>query len=89
MPVMRRNKISTRVEIPCNPWKNIKKIKIKIPYCCKNIFTFSKPGGNKLNKIHEPSSGGIGIKLKIASIMLICTTKENIKKKPGTALKTE
>ena len=29
--------------------------------------------GKKLNKIHEPSSGGIGIKLKIASQIFIAT----------------
>ena len=43
----------------------MKKIKIIIPYCCKNNLTLSKPRGKNLNKIHDPSSGGIGIKLNI------------------------
>ena len=49
-----------------SPPKNIKKIKIKSPYCCKNIFAFSAPNGKNLKRIQEPSSGGIGTKLNIA-----------------------
>ena len=43
----------------------MKKIKITIPYCCKNAFTPSRLAGKNLNRIHDPSSGGIGIKLNI------------------------
>jgi len=73
----------------CNPPKKIKNIKIKRPYCCKNAFNLSKLSGSNLKNIHEPSSGGIGIKLKIASMMFICTIKENIKNNPGARLKTD
>ena len=33
------------------------------PYCCKNILTFSALCGKNLKRIHDPSRGGIGIKL--------------------------
>ena len=56
--------------------KKIRKIKIRKPNCPKNIFVFCIEFGRKVNKICEPSNGGIGIKLKTARRMLIETIKE-------------
>ena len=42
-----------------------------------------------LKRIHEPSSGGMGTKLKMAKIILMCTMKENIKSIPGATAKNE
>jgi len=56
--------------------KKIRKIRIKKPNCPKKFFVFCIEAGRKVNKIWDPSSGGIGIKLKIAKRMLIKTIKE-------------
>ena len=42
-----------------------------------------------LKRIHEPSSGGMGTKLKMAKIILMCTTKEKIIKRPGMVIKND
>ena len=68
---------------PCNPPKKIRKINRKIPYFCKKTLTLLNVSGIKLNKIHEPSNGGIGTKLNKANMMFIFTTKEKINKNPG------
>lgn len=41
-----------------------------MPYFSIKIIKLPKDGGNKGNKTFEPSSGGIGIKLKTASKIL-------------------
>lgn len=66
-----------------NPPKNIRKIKTKIPYCCKNALRADNLFGMNVNSIQWPSSGGMGIKLNRARIIFILTIKENIKKRPG------
>lgn len=38
---------------------------MNIPYCWRNIFTFSNPLGKNEKSIQEPSNGGIGIKLNV------------------------
>jgi len=87
MPVITENMLLAIMSSLNNPPKNKRKIKIISPYCCKNIFTFSKLCGKNLNKIQDPSSGGIGKRLKIAKIIFIQTIKENIKNNPGWASK--
>lgn len=59
--------------------------KIIKEYCSIKEIIFEKEFGNKLKKIFEPSSGGIGTKLKIASerfITVIASSKNlNLKDK--------
>ena len=46
--------------------KNMKKRRIKRPYWRRNCRTTSRERGRKSNKTWEPSSGGIGSRLKMA-----------------------
>jgi len=46
--------------------KKIKNKRTNIPYCSKNTLKLSKEAGKNVNKILEPSKGGMGTKLKIA-----------------------
>ena len=55
------------------PANKISKTKITIPYCFRKFLVPCILNGKKLNNIHEPSSGGIGIKLNTASQMFITT----------------
>ena len=50
--------------------KNMKKRRIKRPYCIRILRTTSRERGRKSNKMCEPSSGGIGNRLKIARTIL-------------------
>lgn len=60
----------------------MKNRRINIPYCSKKTLKFSIEAGRKVNKILEPSKGGIGTRLKIAKRMFKNTIKPNICPKP-------
>ena len=45
------------------------------PYCSRKLSTSYKVGGKSANKTFEPSSGGMGTKLKIASRILTKTIR--------------
>ena len=87
IPVITPNNRPVTVPRPCKTPKKIRKIKIKIPYWLKKVFRYSNWYGINLNNIHEPSRGGIGIKLNMAKIILIWTIKENTISMPGTTVK--
>lgn len=55
----------------------MKNNKIKIPYCCNNIFIPDQLCGKNLKRICEPSNGGMGTKLKIPSKRLYKTIMPN------------
>lgn len=71
------------------PPKRIRKIKIITPYCLRKFFIQKNFSGKKLNKIHEPSSGGTGIKLNTASHILIDTIYESAIAIAGFAKNTD
>lgn len=76
LPVINWNKklIMLNHSVPPN---KISSTNITIPYCLRKFLKPANFSGKKLNKIHEPSSGGTGIKLKTASHILIETIKLN------------
>ena len=53
------------------------------PYCLRKFLRLKNLSDKKLNNIQEPSSGGIGIRLKTASQILIEIIKLNVIKTPG------
>lgn len=57
---------------------------MKNPYCEKNAFTSDESGTN-VNRMWEPSSGGIGKRLKTASRRFINTTAPKAKNKDWLA----
>ena len=65
------------------PPNKMSKTKSTIPYCLKKFLAPCQEAGKKLNKIHEPSNGGIGIKLKIANQILISTITLKAINNPG------
>jgi len=66
-------KINIVMEDQINPPNKIRKTKITIPYCRKNVLKAWALYGKMLKSIHEPSKGGTGIRLKIANQIFIDT----------------
>lgn len=58
--------------------KSIKKIKMKKPQRDRKTLKLKNLAGRSENKTFEPSSGGIGIKLKKAKTKLVITMIEVI-----------
>ena len=58
--------------------KSIKKIKMKKPQRDRKTLKLKNLAGRSENKTFEPSSGGIGIKLKKAKTKLVITMIEAI-----------
>ena len=71
-PVMSWNKTLVIIDQAVPPNK-IKRTKITIPECGKKFLTLCIEAGKNLKSSHEPSSGGMGIKLKTASQIFIAT----------------
>ena len=66
-----------------DPPNKIKSTRITIPYCLKKLWTPCIESGKKLNKIHEPSKGGTGIRLKTANHILRDTIYPRANAMPG------
>tara|TARA_Y100000310_G_scaffold297074_1_gene329835 strand:+ start:621 stop:1244 length:624 start_codon:yes stop_codon:yes gene_type:complete len=74
---MRRKRKLTRREIKPKK-KKIKNKRTKRPYWCRITRKRSKERGKKVNKMCEPSSGGMGKRLNTASKMFRKTMKLNM-----------
>ena len=61
----------------------MKKSRTKMPYCVRNCFTRENDCGRKSNRIWDPSSGGMGTKLKIPRIRFNSTMLRKNKIKSG------
>ena len=59
--------------------KNIKAMRSIREYCSRKAVKELKEAGSKVNSILEPSSGGMGTRLKTAKAIFMITIVETIK----------